>query len=521
MELFGFKITKATEDKTSDLTKNKSIVPPDIDDGSTTVAAGGYYGQYIDIDGNSVKTDAELIRKYRITAEQPECDMAIEDIVNEAIVSDDDQSPIEVNLDALDQPDKIKDAIREEFDNVVKLLNFNENGHDIFRRWYIDGRIFYHVIVDEKNLKKGIQEVRSIDALKIRKVREIKEELDEKTGAKLVTGVEEYFMYTENGVGVGNVDTGFKIAKEAIIYITSGLLDYSKKRVLSHLNKAIKPANMLRMMEDSLVIYRLARAPERRIFYIDVGNLPKGKAEEYLRGVMSRYRNKLVYDAQSGEFKDDRKHMSMLEDFWLPRREGGRGTEISTLPGGENLGQIDDIIYFQKKLYKSLNVPVNRLEQESQFSMGRSSEITRDELKFQKFVNRLRKRFSLMFMDLLKTQLILKGIINKDDWDDIKEQIAIDYIEDNHFSELKDSEMLRERLNTLQLMENYVGTYFSREWVKRSVLRMNDEEIDKMQEEIDDEKEKDGPEDVPMGGGGQPMNVKPEEPDVEDVNLDQ
>ena len=276
------------------------------------------------------------------------------------------------------------------------------------------------------------------------------------------------------------------------------------------------------MMEDSLVIYRLARAPERRIFYIDVGNLPKGKAEEYLRGVMSQYRNKLVYDAQTGEMKDDRKHMSMLEDFWLPRREGGRGTEISTLPGGENLGQIDDIIYFQKKLYKSLNVPVNRLEQESQFSMGRSSEITRDELKFQKFVNRLRKRFSLMFMDLLKTQLILKGIINKDDWEEIKEQIAIDYIEDNHFSELKDSEMLRERLNTLQLMENYVGTYFSREWVKRTVLRMNDEEIDKMQDEMDEEKEQEGPEEVPMGGGGQPMNVAPEEPDdAEEVDLNQ
>ena len=275
-------------------------------------------------------------------------------------------------------------------------------------------------------------------------------------------------------------------------------------------------------MEDSLVIYRLARAPERRIFYIDVGNLPKGKAEEYLRGVMSQYRNKLVYDAQTGEMKDDRKHMSMLEDFWLPRREGGRGTEISTLPGGENLGQIDDIIYFQKKLYKSLNVPVNRLEQESQFSMGRSSEITRDELKFQKFVNRLRKRFSLMFMDLLKTQLILKGIINKDDWEEIKEQIAIDYIEDNHFSELKDSEMLRERLNTLQLMENYVGTYFSREWVKRTVLRMNDEEIDKMQDEMDEEKEQEGPEEVPMGGGGQPMNVAPEEPDdAEEVDLNQ
>jgi hypothetical protein len=339
------------------------------------------------------------------------------------------------------------------------------------------------------------------------------------TGLEMISGTEEYFVYQD--MANGKSTQALKISKDAICYSTSGLLDPSRKRVLSHLQKALKPVNQLRMMEDSLVIYRLARAPERRIFYIDVGNLPKGKAEEYLRSVMSQYRNKLVYDAQSGEIKDDRKHMSMLEDFWLPRREGGRGTEITTLPGGENLGQIDDIIYFQKKLYKSLNVPTNRLEADSQFSMGRSSEITRDELKFQKFVNRLRKRFSMMFMDLLKTQLILKGIINKEDWDDIKEQLAIDYIQDNHFSELKESEMLRERLNTLQLMENYVGTYFSREWVKRTVLRMNDEEIKDMQEEMDDEKEQEGPEEVPMGGGaeGQQMNVDPDEPEAEEVDL--
>ena len=488
MELFGFKITKATEDKTSDLTKNKSIVPPDIDDGSTTVAAGGYYGQYIDIDGNSVKTDAELIRKYRITAEQPECDMAIEDIVNEAIVSDDDQSPIEVNLDALDQPDKIKDAIREEFDNVVKLLNFNENGHDIFRRWYIDGRIFYHVIVDEKNLKKGIQEVRSIDALKIRKVREVKEELDEKTGAKLVTGVEEYFMYTENGVGIGNVDTGFKIAKEAIIYITSGLLDYSKKRVLSHLNKAIKPVNMLRMMEDSLVIYRLSRAPERRIFYVDVGNLPKGKAEEYMRNVMNNYRNKLVYDAETGEIRDDRKHMSMLEDFWLPRREGGRGTEVTTLPGGDNLGQIDDILFFQRKLYRSLNVPIGRMESDTGFNLGRATEINREELKFHKLISRLRKRFSYIFMDLLRIQLLLKGVITQKDWSAFQENIRFDFRQDSYFAESKDNEILKERIQMLDTVSQHIGKYFSAQWVQKNVLRQTDEEIEKIQKEIEDEK---------------------------------
>lgn len=488
MELFGFKITKATEDKTSDLTKNKSIVPPDVEDGSATVAAGGYYGQYIDIDGNSVKSDAELIRKYRITAEQPECDMAIEDIVNEAIVSDDDQSPIEVNLDSLNQPDKIKDAIREEFDNVVRLLNFNENGHDIFRRWYIDGRIFYHIIVDEKNLKKGIQEIRSIDALKIRKVREVKEELDEKTGAKLVTGIEEYFMYTENGVGVGNVDTGFKIAKEAIVYVTSGLLDYSKKRVLSHLNKAIKPVNMLRMMEDSLVIYRLSRAPERRIFYVDVGNLPKGKAEEYMRNVMNNYRNKLVYDAETGEIRDDRKHMSMLEDFWLPRREGGRGTEVTTLPGGDNLGQIDDILFFQKKLYRSLNVPIGRMESDSGFNLGRATEINRDELKFHKFIGRLRKKFSYVFMDLLRVQLLLKGVITQKDWLKFQENIRFDFRQDSYFAESKDNEIMKERIQMLDTVSQHIGKYFSTQWVQKNILRQTDEEIEKIQKEIEAEK---------------------------------
>ena len=520
MELFGFEIKRKSEEKEE--AKKVSFVPKENEDGAGIVASGGYFGSYVDLDNNSAKTDSELITKYRQIAEHPECDAAIEDIVNEAIVSDDDSTPVDIITDDLEQPDKVKKLIKESFDEVTSLLNFNQNGHEIFRKWYVDGRLFYHIIIDEKNAKKGILELRPIDPTKIRKVREVKKDKrDIATGMSLVSGTEEYFIYQD--VAMGKTNQGLKISKDAICYVTSGLLDSSRKRVLSHLQKALKPVNQLRMMEDSLVIYRLSRAPERRIFYIDVGNLPKGKAEEYLRGVMSQYRNKLVYDAQTGEIKDDRKHMSMLEDFWLPRREGGRGTEISTLPGGENLGQIDDIIYFQKKLYKSLNVPVNRLEQESQFSLGRSSEITRDELKFQKFINRLRKRFSLVFMELLKTQLILKGIINKDDWDDIKEQINIDYLEDNHFSELKDSEMLRERLNTLQLMENYVGTYFSREWVKRNVLRMNDEEIDKMQEEMDEEKESAEPEEVPMTiqptGGN--MSIKPEEDDSEEVDLNQ
>lgn len=523
MDLFGFEIKRKAEE--AEEKKKVSFVPKESDDGAGVVAAGGYFGSYVDLDGTQAKTDADLIMKYRQIAEHPECDAAVEDIVNEAIVSDDESTPVDITMDDLDQPDKVKKLIKESFDEVTSLLNFNQAGHEVFRKWYVDGRLFYHIIIDEKNAKKGILELRPIDPTKIRKVREVKKDKrDMATGVPIVSSSEEYFVYQDNTSGKSS--QALKISKDAICYVTSGLLDAGKKRVLSHLQKALKPVNQLRMMEDSLVIYRLSRAPERRIFYIDVGNLPKGKAEEYLRGVMSQYRNKLVYDASTGEIKDDRKHMSMLEDFWLPRREGGRGTEISTLPGGENLGQIDDIIYFQKKLYKSLNVPVNRLEQESQFSMGRSSEITRDELKFQKFVNRLRKRFAILFMELLKTQLILKGIINKEDWDELKEYINVDYLEDNHFSELKDSEMLRERLNTLQLMENYVGTYFSREWVKRNVLRMNDDEIDKMQEEMDEEKESEEPEEVPMQYKpvSQDKNSQfsvQQDDDSEEVNLDQ
>ena len=523
MELFGFQIKRKSEEKEE--AKKVSFVPKDNEDGAGVIASGGYFGSYVDLDGTAAKTDADLILKYRQISEHPECDAAIEDIVNEAIVSDEDSAPVDLIMDDLDQPERLKKLIKESFDEVVQLLNFSENGHDIFRRWYIDGRLYYHMIIDEKSPRKGILELRSVDPTKIRKVREVKKDKkDLATGLALVSGTEEYFIYQDTAMGKSN--QGLKISKDAIVYVTSGILDSSRKRVLSYLHKALKPINQLRMMEDSLVIYRLSRAPERRIFYIDVGNLPRGKAEEYLRSVMSQYRNKLVYDANTGEIKDDRKHMSMLEDFWLPRREGGRGTEITTLPGGENLGQIDDIVYFQKKLYKSLNVPVNRLEQEAQFSLGRSSEITRDELKFQKFINRVRRRFSQLFMDLLATQLVLKGVINREDWNEIKENIAIDFIEDNHFSELKDSEMLRERLNTLQQMENYIGTYFSRDWVRRNVLRFNDDEIEKMQEEIDEEQAEAQPEEVQLGGsfGGGQLAGSPEEVDLqgggsEEVNL--
>ena len=364
----------------------------------------------------------------------------------------------------------------EEFDHVINMLNMNWYGHDIFRRWYVDGRLYYHKIIDEKNPKNGLLELRPIDPTKIRKVRELKKEKDPKTGAEIITGATEYFIFQNDSLGTKA--QGLKIAKDAITYVTSGLLDPSRKRILSHLHKALKPVNQLRMMEDSLVIYRLARAPERRIFYIDVGNLPKGKAEEYLRNIMAKYRNKMVYDAETGDMKDDKKHMSMLEDFWLPRREGGRGTEISTLPGGENLGQIDDIEYFRKKLYKSLNVPSGRLEQENQFSLGRSTEISRDELKFQKFINRLRKKFSALFIDILKTQLILKGVVTEEEWESIRSDISIDFLKDNHFSELKDAELIRERLATLREVDEYAGRYYSVEWIRKNILMQTDEEIE-------------------------------------------
>jgi len=486
VNLFGFEIKRKNQEKEDE--KKVSFVAPESEDGTGYVLnAGGYFGQYIDLDGSSAKTEKDLIMKYRDIAMNPECDAAIEDIINEAVVSDEDGAPVSLILDDLDQPDRIKNIIKDEFDSVLELLNFNWYGNDIFRRWYIDGRLFYHKIIDEKNPKRGIIEIRSIDSTRIRKVREVKETRDPQTGQKLIKGVNDYYVYQDNNMSKSQ--QGLKIAKDSITHVTSGVLDPSRKRVLSYLHKALKPVNQLRMMEDSLVIYRMARAPERRIFYIDVGNLPKGKAEEYLRNVMAKYRNKIVYDAQTGEVKDDRKHQSMMEDFWLPRREGGRGTEISTLPGGENLGQIDDIVYFQKKLYKSLNVPVNRLEQEAQFSLGRSSEITRDELKFQKFINRLRKKFSWLFIDLLKTQLILKGVFTEEEWKEIQQDINVDFLQDTHFAELKNAELIRERLGTLREIDEYTGKYFSKEWIRKNVLNMDDNEI----KEIDSQIDKEGP----------------------------
>ena len=491
LKLFGFELRRVKEKEENKL---KSIVPKVDDDGAGYVtAAGSHYGQYLNMDGDDSKDNTQLVMKYRGVSMHPEVDMAIEDIVNEAITGSEMESSVDLVLDKIDNlSDSIKKQMREEFENVVSMLNFNELGHDIFRRWYVDGRIYFHLVVNESNLKAGIQEVRNVDAAKIRKVKQVKKKKDPKTGATIVTNTEEFFIYQEKAKS-GNVyshGSGVKISPDAMCYVTSGLLNEDKKKIISHLHKALKPINQLRMMEDSLVIYRLARAPERRIFYIDVGNLPRGKAEQYMKDIMARYRNKLVYDAKTGEIKDDRKHMSMLEDFWLPRREGGRGTEITNLAGGENLGQIEDINYFQRKLFGSLNVPVSRMNEEQVSNiLGRATEINRDELKFQKFIDRLRKRFSKIFLEILKKNCILKGIITEEDWESWKNDIVVNYVRDNYFAELKNGEILRERVQTLETMQNanLVGTYFSKEWVMRNVLKLDDEDIQTMQKQISGE----------------------------------
>ncbi len=490
-ELFGFKFERIKDEKGSE-----KFTPPTPDDGTLDVAGGGFFGQILDTDGRE-RTEQDLIRRYRDIANQPECDSAIEDIVNEGIVSNEKDQAVSVVLDRLAYPDKIKRKIRQEFDHVLSLLDFDVKGHDIFRRWYVDGRLFYHKVINKKSPRKGIQELRYIEPRKIRKVRELKKDLKSGSSLELIKGVEEYYIYNDKGLQVsGGTQEGIKIAPDSITYCPSGLIDQNKGHVLSYLHKAIKPVNQLRMIEDAVVIYRISRAPERRIFYIDVGNLPKIKAEQYLKDVMNRYRNKLVYDASTGEIRDDRNHMSMLEDFWLPRREGGRGTEITTLPGGSNLGEIDDIKYFQNKLYRSLNVPVSRMEAENNFSLGRSTEITRDELKFTKFVQRLRKKFTPLFTDLLKTQLVLKGVVTLEEWPKIKEHIQYDFLQDGHFAELKKAEILREQLDTLQTVESYIGTFFSKQWVQKNVLNMTDGEIEEMRKDIDREAGLD-----PMDGG--------------------
>jgi len=486
-ELFGFSITRLK--KQAD--PKQSFTQPQAEDGTQTIAAGGYFGQYLDMEG-SAKTEQDLIRRYREIALHPECDMAIEDIINEAIVANELKDAVKLRLDNLPFGNEIKRKIEDEFQEVLRLLQFNTRGHDIFRRWYVDGRIYYHKVIDRESPVKGITELRYIDPRKIKKVREVrKQRPDGPTphGLTVVDHIEEYFLFNEKGVA-GTTSGGIKIAPDTIAFCQSGLIDQNKNQVLSYLHKAIKPVNQLRMIEDATVIYRIARAPERRIFKIDVGNLPKVKAEQYLRDVMARYRNKLVYDASTGEIRDDRNYMSMLEDFWLPSREGGRGTDITTLPGGQNLGEISDIEYFRSKLYRSLNVPASRLEASQGFNLGRSTEITRDELKFTKFVQRLRKKFTELFNDVLRTQLVLKAIIAETDWHTVRDNLQYDFLQDGHFAELKDSELLMERLRLADSMRDYVGKYFSVEYVRKNVLHQTDRDIadidTQIKKEIDD-----------------------------------
>jgi hypothetical protein len=527
LRLFGFTIGSKDVVKAEKPEQASFALPSaTVDDGAVTVTQNAYYGTYVDLEG-SVRNEIELITRYREMSNHPECQMAIDEIVNEAITHDESGRVVDIVLDNLKQPETIKKKIIEEFNTVLKMLNFSNLADDVFKRWYIDGRVFYHIVVNDKNPKEGIQELRYIDPRKIRKVREIKKDRDPKTGAMIVVSVAEYYVYNDRGTTTqtftSNVGQGIRIAPDSIINVNSGLMDAKNTFVISYLHKAIKPLNQLRMIEDAIVIYRISRAPERRIFYIDVGNLPRGKAEQYLRDIMIKYRNKLVYDANTGEIRDERKHMSMLEDFWLPRREGGKGTEITTLPAGQNLGELEDVKYFQKKLLQSLNVPYSRLEsQEGGLAgLGRSQEVTRDELKFAKFVVRLRNKFSQVFDEALKVQLVLKGICTREEWENFKEDIYYDFRKDNNFTELREAELLQNRLQMVGQVDPFVGRYFSNNYVMNKILMMTDEEIEAMQEQI--QKEKDTlPDDMqgPVMGGppqGATPQAEPEDNTVENA----
>jgi hypothetical protein len=495
IKLFGFTLGKKDVVQVQSPDQPAFALPTTaLDDGAVTITQNAYYGTYVDLEG-AVRNELELITRYREMSNHPELEAAIDDIVNESITHDESGEVVSINMDKLKQPETIKKKIQEEFETILALLNFNNLADDLFKRWYIDGRIYYQVLVDEKNPKDGIQELRYIDPRKIRKVREIAKDKDPRTGAMIIKSIAEYYVYNDRGTTTqtytAQVNQGTRIAPDAVINVNSGLMDAKNTFVISYIHKAIKPLNQLRMIEDAVVIYRISRAPERRVFYIDVGNLPKGKAEQYLRDIMIKYRNKMVYDANTGELRDDRKHLSMLEDFWLPRREGGKGTEITTLPAGQNLGQIEDVDYFRKKLLQSLNVPYSRMDTQGGggfAALGRSTEITRDELKFAKFITRLRNKFSQIFDQALQTQLVLKNICTKDEWEKFREDIYYDFKKDNNFMELRESEVLRERLATLQLVEPFVGKYFSQTWIKKHVLQMSDEEV----KEMDKEMKKDG-----------------------------
>ncbi len=494
VKLFGFTLGKKDIVQVEKPEQASFALPTDtIDDGAVTITQNAHYGTYVDLEG-SVRNELELITRYREMSNHPECDMAIDEIVNEAITHDTDGKVMDINLDNLKQPESIKKKIIEEFDNIQKMLNFSNLADDLFKRWYIDGRIYYHVIVNDKDPKKGIQELRYIDPRKIRKVREIQKDRDPKTGAQIIKSMAEYYVYNDRGTTTqtftSSVNQGLRIAPESVINVNSGLMDAKNTFVISYLHKAIKALNQLRMIEDAVVIYRLSRAPERRIFYIDVGNLPKGKAEQYMKSIMTQYRNKLVYDANTGEIRDERKHLSMLEDFWLPRREGGKGTEITTLPPGQNLGQMEDVQYFQKKLLQSLNVPISRLDPQvgaGIMGVGKTTEVTRDEVKFSKFIQRLRNKFSRIFDDALRIQLSLKGICSVEEWEDFKESIYYDFKKDNNFAEMREAEVLRERVLTATQLDPFIGRYYSSKWIKKNVLRMTEEEIEEMEKEIEEE----------------------------------
>jgi len=490
IKLFGFTLGNKDVVQVQNPEQPSFALPTEtLDDGAVTITQNAYYGTYVDLEG-AVRNELELITRYREMANHPELEMAIDDIVNEAITHDVAGRTVDIILDKLKQPETIKKRIIEEFENVLKMLNFGNLSDDLFKRWYIDGRIYYHVVVDETNPKNGIQELRYIDPRKIRKVREIKKMRDPKSGAQIIQSIAEYYVYNDRAPSAqsftSEVNSGLRISTESVINVNSGMMDAKNTFVISYLHKAIKPLNQLRMIEDAVVIYRISRAPERRIFYIDVGNLPKGKAEQYLRDVMLKYRNKMVYDAQTGELRDDRKHMSMLEDFWLPRREGGKGTEITTLPAGQNLGELEDVKYFRQKLLNALNVPISRLEpqQGGMIGVGRTTEVTRDEVKFTKFIIRLRNKFSQIFDHALRIQLVLKGICTSDEWDKFREDIYYDYKKDNNFTEMRDAELLRERLGLLQVVDPYIGRYYSAEWVRRKILQLSDEDISQMDKEI-------------------------------------
>ena len=488
IKLFGFKLVRSGEEETLAPTP----VTPQIEDGAINIQTGAHYGIYVDLDG-SYRTEVDLITKYRTMSMQPEMETAIEDIINEAIVHDNHGEVVRITLDKLDQPDNIKKLIRDEFNEIRRLLDFDNFGSDIFRRWYVDGRLYYHVVIDPENPRAGIKQLIYVDPRRIRKIRNITKKKE--GGNEVIDRIDTFYLYNEkltnNNVQspqlLGSYAGGVKLSEDSVVHLTSGMFDPAKSTVLSYLHKAIRPMNQLRFVEDATVIYRVSRAPERRVFYVDVGNMPRMKAEQYLKDVMTKFRNKLTYDASTGEIRDDRKHMSMLEDFWMPRRGEGKSTEITTLPAGQNLGQMDDVLYFEKKLYRALNVPISRLESSTGFTLGRSNEITRDEIKFDKFVDKLRSRFSIIFDELLARQLSMKGVCTLDEWDSFKQFIRYDYIRDNNFSELKEAELLQNRVNMLSQVQPYIGLFYSKRWVQENVLQFNEDEIEQMEDQMEEE----------------------------------